>query len=70
MGLRTAAARRAPAGASLFVAFCHRKLRGVLESSLTNLRVLRIGEIEVQVYLIGKTPGGSWAGLHTVSVET
>ena len=32
--------------------------------------VLRIGEIEVDVYLVGRTPGGAWAGLRTVSVET
>jgi hypothetical protein len=46
------------------------RLRQVLLSRLTGLRVLRIGDIEVAVYLIGKTKSGTWAGLRTVSVET
>ncbi len=45
-------------------------LRHVLQSLLPNASVFRAGEIEVQIYLIGKTPTGDWAGLHTVSVET
>jgi len=46
------------------------RLRRVIESRLAGVRVLRIGEIEVDVYLVGRTPGGAWAGLHTTSVET
>ena len=48
----------------------YRKMRRVLESQLTGIRVLRGGEIRVEVYLIGKTKWGDWAGFHTVSVET
>ena len=44
-------------------------LRRTLESLLSELRVFRAGEVEVQVYVIGKTPAGR-AGMHTVSVET
>jgi hypothetical protein len=48
------------------------KLRHVLESQLAGLKVFRVGtgEVRVDVYLIGKTRSGEWAGLHTVSVET
>ena len=45
-------------------------LRHVFHSLLPSAAVFRAGEIEVQIYLIGKTPAGDWAGLHTVSVET
>ncbi|HWE97293.1 MAG TPA: nuclease A inhibitor family protein [Tepidisphaeraceae bacterium] len=45
-------------------------LRRALESKLAGLRVFRVGDIEVGVYLIGRTPDGDWAGLHTTSVET
>ena len=39
---------------------------------LAGLKVFRVGtgEVRVDVYLIGKTRSGKWAGLHTVSVET
>jgi hypothetical protein len=47
-----------------------KRLREVLESQLTGLRVFRIGEIEVGIYLIGITKNGNWAGLRTLSVET
>jgi Nuclease A inhibitor-like protein len=45
-------------------------LRRELESRLKGLRVFRVGEIEVAVYLIGKVPTGVWAGVRTTSVET
>src|SRR4051794_32124715 len=41
------------------------QLRALLESRLAGLRVLRIGEIEVAVYLIGRASFGDWAGLRT-----
>lgn len=49
-----------------------RRLRKTLESQLKDLAVFRVGEGEVQVdvYLIGRLPDGDWAGLHTVSIET
>jgi hypothetical protein len=46
------------------------RLRGVLESNLAGLSVFRVGARRIDVYLIGRTPANSWAGLHTVSVET
>jgi hypothetical protein len=45
-------------------------LRQVLESRLSGLTVIRTGERKVDVYLIGRTRTGDWAGLHTTSVET
>ena len=46
------------------------ELRRALESTLAGLRVLRVGSRKVDVFIVGKTPGGAWAGLHTTSVET
>ena len=46
------------------------ELRRVVEYRLAAPRVLRIGSIEVDVYLVGRRPGGNWVGLHTTSVET
>lgn len=45
-------------------------LRAYLESTLSDLRVLRVGEIQVRVFVIGTTPCGNAAGLSTVSIET
>ena len=47
-----------------------RALRAALEATLTDVRVFRVGRLKVDVYLIGRTAGGSVAGLHTTSVET
>jgi hypothetical protein len=47
-----------------------KKLHALLATTLSSLRVFRIGEVEVDIYLIGKTKGGEWGGLHTKSVET
>ncbi len=49
-----------------------RELRRSLESQLTALRIFRVGsgEVEVDVYLIGRGGSGRWVGLKTKSVET
>ena len=41
-----------------------------IESNLTEVQVFRLGEIEITVYIIGKTPDGDIVGLKTQSVET
>jgi len=50
----------------------YRALRQVLESQLTGCKIFRAGdgEVRVDIYLIGATRRGGWAGLHTVSVES
>jgi hypothetical protein len=47
-----------------------RNLRHVLESTLSDVTVLRAGSVKVDVYLVGRTRSGAWTGLHTASVET
>src|SRR5262245_59709534 len=48
------------------------QLRDVLQSSLSGLQVFRAssGTARVDLFLIGQTASGEWAGLHTVSIET
>ncbi len=48
----------------------YRELRRVLESTLSELTVFRVGAIRIDVYLVGRLRSGAWAGVHTVSVET
>ena len=47
-------------------------LERALNQTVKGLKVYRVGvgEVKVDVYLIGKTRSGEWAGVHTVSVET
>lgn len=46
------------------------ELREALHATLTGIRVFRVGSIRVEIYLIGQTLSGRWAGIHTTSVET
>jgi len=46
------------------------RLCRALESHLTDLHVLRVGTIRVDVYVAGRAAGGDVVGLHTVSIET
>lgn len=41
-----------------------------LKENLSNLQVYRLGEIEIDVYVIGQTPSGDSIGLSTKVVET
>jgi len=47
-----------------------RQLRAVLAAELADLKVFRVATRRVDIYLIGRTRAGAWAGLHTISVET
>ncbi|QIR41742.1 nuclease (plasmid) [Tolypothrix sp. PCC 7910] len=41
-----------------------------VKSSLKNPQVYRLGEIEIDVYVVGETPAGNLGGLNTKVVET
>ncbi len=41
-----------------------------IESNLAEVQVFRVGEVEIDIYIIGKTPAGDIVGLKTRSVET
>jgi hypothetical protein len=42
----------------------------VLKNNLTDLKVYRVGRINIGVHVVGKSPEGNWLGLSTRSVET
>jgi hypothetical protein len=46
------------------------KLAKVLNETLCELRVYKVGDIEKDVYIVGKTEDGQWAGYKTQVVET
>ncbi len=48
----------------------YRDLVDLLSSELTDVRVYRVGETDIDVYVLGKDPCGDWVGLKTHVVET
>ncbi|WP_414530926.1 nuclease A inhibitor family protein [Nodularia chucula] len=42
----------------------------VIKANLSNPQVYRLGEIEIDIYVIGQTPTGDLAGIATKIVET
>lgn len=46
------------------------RLQQVLEEELSGIEVYRIGEIDIDAFIIGKLKGGRWAGLRTRLIET
>lgn len=45
-------------------------LAKVLEANLTDIEVYKVGEVNLVVFIVGKTKDGKWAGLRTEVVET
>jgi hypothetical protein len=45
-------------------------LRKAVMTKLENVRCYRVGEIEVEIYLLGKDGSGKVCGMQTLSVET
>lgn len=45
-------------------------LMKALRENLAGVRVFRVGTIEIDVYILGESADGDWAGLHTMVVET
>lgn len=45
-------------------------LKELLSKELTDLRVLRVGSADIDVYVLGKHASGEWLGLKTRVVET
>jgi hypothetical protein len=47
-----------------------RKLVQALKTNLQDVRVYKVGEINIPVYIVGRAPSGHWLGLSTRVVET
>jgi hypothetical protein len=48
----------------------YKNLLDSINTNLSEVQVFRVGEVEIDVYIIGKTPTGDIIGLKTQSVET
>lgn len=46
------------------------ELKSVLEEDLRDLRVLKVGQVSVDIYVIGTDVDGNFAGVQTKAVET
>lgn len=42
----------------------------LLKENLSDLRVFKVGEVQVDIYIGGRSDTGDWVGLYTNSVET
>jgi len=47
-----------------------KKLQQAVGAALSGARVFRVGRVNIDVYIVGQTQDGQWAGLKTRSVET
>lgn len=48
----------------------YQELVWMMQQYLSNLKVYQVGKIEIDIYIVGKTPSGDYAGLTTVAIET
>ncbi|MCA1568143.1 MAG: nuclease A inhibitor family protein [Acidobacteria bacterium] len=48
----------------------YQRLRQLLEDTLTGIKVYRVGEINIGVYVAGMSAEGHWLGISTRVVET
>lgn len=48
----------------------YQALTNLLQTHLTDIKVYRVGETEVNCYILGQTESGAIIGLSTISVET
>lgn len=48
----------------------YRRLLLVLAANLADVRVYKVGEINIAAFVVGKAPSGRWLGLSTRVVET
>jgi Nuclease A inhibitor-like protein len=42
----------------------------VFVTELTSARALRVGAVDIDIYILGRDPSGTWIGLKTHAVET
>src|ERR1700750_1133592 len=56
--------------AELALARRFQALLRLLETALSDLKVYRVGSIDINVYVAGRAPSGNWLGVSTRVVET
>lgn len=53
-----------------FMSAQHHNLANMLRANLSDLKVYKVGRINMPVYIVGRSPGANWLGLSTRVVET
>jgi hypothetical protein len=48
----------------------YQRLRSLLEENLTDIKVYRVGEINIFILVVGRSAAGNWLGVSTHVVET
>jgi hypothetical protein len=48
----------------------YRQLQQVIDRQLAGARVYRVGSVNIDVYIVGRTGDGEWVGLKSRAVET
>ena len=48
----------------------YQNLLKVIKKNLDDVRVFKVGRVNLDVYIVGRTKQGDWVGLHTKAVET
>jgi len=48
----------------------YQNLLKVLREHLSDIRVFKVGRVNLDVYVVGRTKEGDWAGVQTKAVET
>ena len=48
----------------------YQALHDTLRDALPGVRVFRVGQVHIRCYIVGRTPGGTLAGLATTALET
>ena len=46
------------------------KLQAVIESNLADVKVYKVGAINIPVYIVGRSPEGQWLGVSTRLIQT
>ena len=48
----------------------YKKIRSTLETDLEDLRVLRLGRVQIDIYIVGFLPDNQAVGIRTKAIET
>ena len=48
----------------------YRNLLAVLKKQLTDAKVFKVGKVQIDIYIVGRTSDGEWVGTKTSAVET
>lgn len=64
-----------PIGETDLAGFFHsserfRAVVNALENNLSGVRIYKVGEINIPVYIVGRSPAGNWLGLSTRLIQT